>query len=51
MRKHSLYLQGDEHRADVDGEVKDSNDHADDQVGLQTLILQVIRNKWKNIDL
>lgn len=33
------YLQRDEHRADVDGEVEDGDDHADDEVGLQTLVL------------
>lgn len=33
------YLQCNEHRADVDGEVEDGDDHADDEVGLQTLVL------------
>lgn len=34
-----IYLQSDEDRADMDGKVKNSDDHADDQVRLQTLIL------------
>lgn len=37
--KRSLYLQCNKHCADMDGEVKDSNDHTDDQVRLQTLVL------------
>lgn len=39
IRKYLLYLQCNEYCADMDGEVKDSNDHTDDQVRLQTLIL------------
>lgn len=39
MNKHFQHLQCDEHGADMDGEVKDSDDHADDQVRLQTLVL------------
>lgn len=30
--KHQQYLKRDEHGADVDGEVKDSDDHTDNQV-------------------
>lgn len=39
IRTYLLYLQCNEHCADMDGEVKDSNDHTDDQVRLQTLVL------------
>lgn len=39
MRESFQYLQGDEHSADMDGKVEDSDDHADDQVRLQTLVL------------
>lgn len=42
------YLQCDEHSADMDGEVKDSDDHADDQVRLQTLVLGPRGNKTNN---
>lgn len=35
------HLQSYEHGADVDGEVKDSNHHTDDQVRLQPLVLHV----------
>lgn len=37
--RHWLYLQGNKDGADVDGEVKDSDDHAHDQVRLQALVL------------
>lgn len=36
----SPYLQCYEHRADMDGKVQDGDDHADDQVGLQPLVLR-----------
>lgn len=42
------YLQCDEHSADMDGEVKDSDDYADDQVRLQTLVLGPHGNKTNN---
>lgn len=45
INKYLLYLQCYEHCADMDGEVKDSNDHTDDQVRLQTLILHVQKQR------
>lgn len=47
MRRRQ-YLQRDEHSADMDGEVKDSDDHADNQVRLQTLVLGPRGNKTNN---